>query len=457
MFNPPSLWLTINPCDLHDPIAQVFAGEHIDLDNFNAQLGPSKERRAQNVAADPYASAKFLHYLIKVILETLFGISYPLWHNAPSEGVFGRLTAYFGVVESQGRGTLHLHVLLWLANAPPMEEMERQLKKPEFRNHVRNFIEANIHAYVPGLETEESLRAIPNDTEGKISTKNQVTDYSLRGDLLVDANIIDFFVGSYEMNVDHKESSLSSKYDGDGKWRGRPRHDRIPYLALHPNSSCKQRVKRAAGHNNLPNFIGQCFPRRDVTDNYSFYCACMLMLLKPWRSLATDLKRPLQSWESAFDEFLASAEQQIHNIISGIQYFHECKSSALQQNRDFDVVDENLHAHEPLMQDLQQDNSQDPSVHMLLSEESLVNLMSSQTCDREDIHGRLAIESGKMAGIFDEVNDQLSDTQQFSTCGVKVATDNDVCNLVAWKQQMSNDISRQKVAADSPHDINEKA
>ncbi|KAI6017794.1 hypothetical protein BKA83DRAFT_4496959 [Pisolithus microcarpus] len=373
-----------------------------------------------------------------------------------------------------------------------MEEMERQLKKPEFRNHVRNFIEANIHAYVPGLETEESLRAIPNDTEvaysrppcpncegyydkllhleqyvaraknhhtceGKISTKNQVTDYSLRGDLLVDANIIDFFVGSYEMNMDHKESSLSSKYDGDGKWRGRPHHDRIPYLALHPNSSCKQHVKHAAGHNNLPNFIGQCFPRQDVTDNYSFYCACMLMLLKPWRSLATDLKRPLQSWESAFDEFLASAEQQIHNIISGIQYFHECKSSALQQNRDFDVVDENLHAHEPLMQDLQQDNSQDPSVHMLLSEESLVNLMSSQTCDHEDIHGRLAIESGKMAGIFDEVNDQLSDTQQFSTCGVKVATDNDVCNLVAWKQQMSNDISRQKVAADSPHDINEKA
>lgn len=49
--------------------------------------------------------------------------------------------------------------------------------------------------------------------QGKISTKNQVTDYSLRGDLLVDANIIDFFVGSYETNVDHKESSLSSKHE----------------------------------------------------------------------------------------------------------------------------------------------------------------------------------------------------------------------------------------------------
>lgn len=96
--------------------------------------------------------------LIKVILETLFGISYPLRHNAPSEGVFGRLTAYFGVVESQGRGTLHLHVLLWLANAPPMEEMEQQLKKPEFRNHVRNFIEANIHAYVPGDHPAQTVK-----------------------------------------------------------------------------------------------------------------------------------------------------------------------------------------------------------------------------------------------------------------------------------------------------------
>ncbi|KAI6131341.1 hypothetical protein EV401DRAFT_1802613, partial [Pisolithus croceorrhizus] len=26
MLNPPTLWITLNPCDLHDPIAQVFAG-----------------------------------------------------------------------------------------------------------------------------------------------------------------------------------------------------------------------------------------------------------------------------------------------------------------------------------------------------------------------------------------------------------------------------------------------
>ena len=31
---PPSLWLTINPMDYEDPIAQVFAGEDIDMESF---------------------------------------------------------------------------------------------------------------------------------------------------------------------------------------------------------------------------------------------------------------------------------------------------------------------------------------------------------------------------------------------------------------------------------------
>jgi hypothetical protein len=41
---PPSLWLTINPVNLHDPVAQVFAGEEIDMDNFVASTGPDSER-----------------------------------------------------------------------------------------------------------------------------------------------------------------------------------------------------------------------------------------------------------------------------------------------------------------------------------------------------------------------------------------------------------------------------
>ncbi|KAJ3910827.1 hypothetical protein F5877DRAFT_55877, partial [Lentinula edodes] len=49
-FNPPSLWITINPSDMHNPIAQVFAGEQIDLDNFVSTRGPTSTLRTVNLA-----------------------------------------------------------------------------------------------------------------------------------------------------------------------------------------------------------------------------------------------------------------------------------------------------------------------------------------------------------------------------------------------------------------------
>lgn len=74
MLNPLSLWITINPSDLHDSIAQVFAGEKIDMNNFMTKVGPSKEKQAENIALDLYAAANFFHFLIRTIICRLFGI-----------------------------------------------------------------------------------------------------------------------------------------------------------------------------------------------------------------------------------------------------------------------------------------------------------------------------------------------------------------------------------------------
>ncbi|KIJ13524.1 hypothetical protein PAXINDRAFT_13640 [Paxillus involutus ATCC 200175] len=159
------LWITINPCDLHDPIAQVFAGENIDLDEFNAKFGPSKEKQAQNVALNPYAAAKFFHFLIKTILKIIFSIEVGPQRIKSRPGIFGHVSAYFGLVESQGRGSLHLHLLLWLHNALAMEEIERLLKEDEFCQCVKAFINANIRAYLPGFNSAESIKEIPNEVE----------------------------------------------------------------------------------------------------------------------------------------------------------------------------------------------------------------------------------------------------------------------------------------------------
>src|SRR5882724_6027558 len=72
---PPSVWLTINPDDLHDPIAQVFAGEQINLDDFVNAAGPDKTTRAGNIARDPCAAAEFFDFIVTRILRTLFQVS----------------------------------------------------------------------------------------------------------------------------------------------------------------------------------------------------------------------------------------------------------------------------------------------------------------------------------------------------------------------------------------------
>jgi hypothetical protein len=162
---PPSLWITINPCDLHDPIVQVLAGEKIDMDNLLRSIGPDKEQRAHNVAQDPYAAAKFFHLIIKVVLETLFGITAGPFNVTSEIGVVGRVAAYFGVVESQGRGSLHLHLLLYLKDVPSSTEMENLLQQDSFRQKVVLFLKANIRSHLPGMVCKEDIERMPNNVE----------------------------------------------------------------------------------------------------------------------------------------------------------------------------------------------------------------------------------------------------------------------------------------------------
>ncbi|KAI6110442.1 hypothetical protein EDD16DRAFT_1694381 [Pisolithus croceorrhizus] len=147
MYNPPSLWITINPCDLHDPIAQVFVGEHIDMNHFDRTLSPAKDVHAQNVAGDPYAAVRIFHFMIRTIIQTLFGITATPHQVLHSKGVFGTVNAYFGV------------------DALTMDEMEHLLKGEGFQEWARRFIVANIQAYLPGLENADGISQICNKVD----------------------------------------------------------------------------------------------------------------------------------------------------------------------------------------------------------------------------------------------------------------------------------------------------
>lgn len=101
-FNPPNLWITINPDNLNNPIAQIFANEEIDLDEFVCTAGPDRQTHVKNLAKNGYTGVKYFHFVIETVLKELFGISVKGSRIYRRKGIFGLVNAYFGVVEAQG-------------------------------------------------------------------------------------------------------------------------------------------------------------------------------------------------------------------------------------------------------------------------------------------------------------------------------------------------------------------
>lgn len=78
-------------------------------------------------------------------------------------GVLGNINAYVDAVEAQGRGTLHLHALLWLRASPTASEMQTMLKDTLFCMRVVEWIKQNIHADIGGLRLSQFMQ-LPHDS-----------------------------------------------------------------------------------------------------------------------------------------------------------------------------------------------------------------------------------------------------------------------------------------------------
>ncbi|KAJ7130145.1 hypothetical protein C8R44DRAFT_530274, partial [Mycena epipterygia] len=75
----------------------------------------------------------------------------------------------------------------------------------------------------------------------------------------------------------------------------------------------------------VPVLLGPTLPRPDRSDaEYDKWCRCMLLLFKPWRSMA-ELKGDHASWASAFDATEFSPASQL--IMRNLNVENECKDA----------------------------------------------------------------------------------------------------------------------------------
>ena len=135
-FGMPAFFITVSSAAVHAPVLLQLAGVEISLDNIISVIDlPSPLERAKIVACDPVAAANYFNIVIDAFTSYLLGF------KQPGGGIFGNIGAYFGCIEEQGTGTLHIHMLTWLQGFKSKSELELKLKEDSFRNDLRKYLE----------------------------------------------------------------------------------------------------------------------------------------------------------------------------------------------------------------------------------------------------------------------------------------------------------------------------
>jgi hypothetical protein len=105
----PAIWFTLNPNNITNPVKLRLAAYRTrDPDEAEAFLTSLDlaYKRARLAVSDPLSSAIFFHREVSMFFEH--------YVKTGEDSVFGRISRYFGAVETNERGALHVHGLLWL-------------------------------------------------------------------------------------------------------------------------------------------------------------------------------------------------------------------------------------------------------------------------------------------------------------------------------------------------------
>jgi hypothetical protein len=185
----PAFWITINPSDLRHPLVLTLAGIELSGDISAAANGPL---RATIAISNPVAVAEFFHCVCRGVLRGLLATS------TDQAGILGDLSNHYGVVETNGRGMLHMHALLWLRGNLAFDTLrDRLLNDSDFATHMIRYLEATI--------TQSINDAIPHDPEINLPSTPPSTK-------LLESDAEFFLRLSYDSNSVAQKTQIHSKH-----------------------------------------------------------------------------------------------------------------------------------------------------------------------------------------------------------------------------------------------------
>jgi hypothetical protein len=132
----PAFWMAINPSDLRHPLVLLLAGAEYSGDAFPTANAAIRQATA---TSNPVAVAQFFHHTCKGVFDGI------LDSNSGRIGILGPVASHFGVVETNGRGMLHLHALVWLSGNLGFTTLrDRVLQNKPFASRMIRYSESII-------------------------------------------------------------------------------------------------------------------------------------------------------------------------------------------------------------------------------------------------------------------------------------------------------------------------
>ena len=130
----PSWYITLSPADIQHPICIYFSDTK---EKFNPTL-VAYDDRARLVCQNPVAGARFFDFMVQTFLTDVLGAQ-----ADNREGFYGPTSGYYRTVEQQGRLTLHMHMLLWIAGNLNPEQMRAKIlsEDSEWRKSLLSWLE----------------------------------------------------------------------------------------------------------------------------------------------------------------------------------------------------------------------------------------------------------------------------------------------------------------------------
>jgi Helitron helicase-like domain at N-terminus/PIF1-like helicase len=172
----PAFWLTINPADLKNPLVLQLAGITYSADTLPAAAAAIREATA---TSNPVAVAEFFHHTCNGIFKGLLGT------DTGRIGILGEVANHFGVVETNGRGMLHLHGLIWLTGNLAFRTLrDRLLQDEPFAARMIRYLQSAI------CQSIELCADADTNTDLPPSAKDPETDREFHVRLTADSNAV---------------------------------------------------------------------------------------------------------------------------------------------------------------------------------------------------------------------------------------------------------------------------